>query len=163
MMTKELAFPVEWKVNELQIMNPIMIMAGVNQPSMSLLLSFIDSLDTINVPDETNALLMESLSFIEENLYEEDLSLEKVASHIYVSRCHYSRMFHKHFGTSFKKYVMKKRIQKAKVLLQKGKPVTEVCYLVGYNDLTHFGRVFKKLVGVKPSVYRQQTVWKQSV
>jgi YesN/AraC family two-component response regulator len=103
---------------------------------------------------ETPPLLFKSLEYIEENLCENDLSLEGVASSVYVSRCHYSRLFKEHFGFGFKEYIMNKRIQKAKVMLQEGQPVTDVCYAVGYGDLTHFGRVFKKLVGVNPSVYR---------
>jgi len=161
MITHEMAFPPSWKVNELKINNPIMFFSGVNKQLLHLLLSFIESMETMQIPDQMNAQLLESLSFIEENLYEDDLSLEKVASHIYVSRCHYSRLFQKHFGTGFKQYVMNKRIQRAKILLQRGEPVTDVCYSVGYNDLTHFGRVFKRLVGVKPSHYRQESLMKR--
>ena len=47
-----------------------------------------------------------------------------------------------------------KRMRKAVQLLEQGFQVTEVCYSVGYNDLTHFSREFKKMFGAKPSCYR---------
>lgn len=98
--------------------------------------------------------LEKSLAYINENLFECDLSLERVASEMFVSKFHYCRVFQKHLGLGFKEYVMKKRIEKAKVLLEKGESVTYSCYSVGYNDLTHFSKVFKRLVGITPSKYR---------
>ncbi|MEC0246741.1 AraC family transcriptional regulator [Paenibacillus chitinolyticus] len=156
------ALPPDWKLDELEMEAPMMILLNVNKLDLFLCQTFLDSIGLLPKPasdvvQETtiHPLLYKSLLFIEENIQENDLSLEKVASYIYVSRCHYSRLFKEHFGTGFKEYIMNKRIQKAKLMLQEGQPVTDVCYSVGYGDLTHFGRVFKRLVGVNPSVYRR--------
>lgn len=162
-MTFEDNFPSSWKMGELKINTPIMTLLKINKLDLFVFYSFLDSVGLLSKPassksanSEIHPLLYQSLTFIEENIHENDLSLEMVASSIYVSRCHYSRLFKEHFGTGFKEYIMNKRIQKAKVMLQEGQPVTDVCYAVGYGDLTHFGRVFKKLVGINPSVYRKQ-------
>ncbi|WP_253735880.1 helix-turn-helix transcriptional regulator [Paenibacillus sp. FJAT-26967] len=153
-LTFEQTFPENWNVHKLKFSSPLIALAGADRISFTSLISLIDMVAQNQEPSCDNRLFAESLAFIDENLCENDLNLEKVASTIFVSRCHYSRMFQKYVGTGFKEYVMNKRIQKAKLLLQKGEPVTDVCFSVGYNDLTHFGRVFKRKVGVNPSVYR---------
>ncbi|MBO8162747.1 MAG: helix-turn-helix transcriptional regulator [Brevibacillus sp.] len=154
MMTYGDSFPSSWKITELQTNCPTVILTGAKNINLFSIQAFIESFQENDTPDIDNPLFRKSLQYIEENLHENDLSLTKVASFIYVSRCHYSRMFNKYLGTGFKEYIMTKRIQRAKLLLRKGQPVTEVCYSVGYNDLTHFSRVFRKLVGVNPSTYR---------
>ncbi|UFJ42425.1 AraC family transcriptional regulator [Brevibacillus humidisoli] len=154
LMTYGDSFPESWKMTELQVDCPTVILTNAKNINLFSIQSFIESFEENDTPDIDNPLFRKSLKYIEENLHENDLSLTKVASFIYVSRCHYSRMFNKYLGTGFKEYIMTKRIQRAKLLLKKGQPVTEVCYSVGYNDLTHFSRVFRKLVGVNPSTYR---------
>ncbi|MGM1050640.1 MAG: helix-turn-helix transcriptional regulator [Bacillota bacterium] len=158
--------PDSWKIEEFQLDKPIIILLRVNKVDLFLFYSYLKSIGLLtnsSIKNETEKeeppiippLLHNSLVYIEENLNENDLSLEKVASSIFVSRCHYSRMFKEHFGTGFKEYIMSKRILRAKALFREGESVTNVCYAVGYGDLTHFGRVFKKLVGVTPSEYRR--------
>lgn len=148
------SFPKSWKIMDISVDCPTVILTSAKNINLFTIQSFIESFVENDTPDIDNPLFRKSLKYIEENLHENDLSLTKVAQFIYVSRCHYSRMFNKYLGTGFKEYVMTRRIQRAKLLLQKGQPVTEVCYSVGYNDLTHFSRVFRKLVGVNPSTYR---------
>lgn len=134
------------------------VINGVSEINDILISSLLDSLKIVITTKKENPLITESMAFIGENIFNEDLSLEKVASHVYVSRCHYSKMFKKHFGKGFKEYVISKRIERAMQLLIEGNSVTDVCYAVGYNDLTHFSRVFKKYVGINPSVYKQRYI-----
>ncbi|MFC5407320.1 helix-turn-helix transcriptional regulator [Cohnella soli] len=159
----EEALPDSWKIDQLSLNNPIMILLKVSKLDLFVFYSFLDAVgllanpsSSVTTKSEIPPLLYKSIEFIEENLCENELCLEQVASSIFVSRCHYSRMFKEYFGIGFKEYVMNKRIQKAKVMLQEGTPVTDVCYAVGYGDLTHFGRVFKKMVGINPSDFRRQ-------
>ncbi|MGA5691395.1 helix-turn-helix domain-containing protein [Cytobacillus pseudoceanisediminis] len=147
-----------WNIRDLQryCKCPILFLSELEELNEWSLVSCLEHFKTESTTDpQNNSLFSQSLEYIEKNLFNEDLSLEKVAAHIYVSKCHYSRMFQKEVGEGFKKYVITKRINKAKRLLQEGEAVTNVCYSVGYNDLTHFGRMFKKVVGVNPSEYRQ--------
>ncbi|TYS60575.1 helix-turn-helix transcriptional regulator [Bacillus infantis] len=163
-MTDGQEFPETWDMKVLQSHSkcPTMIITYANELCEVSVLTFIESLQDTNVYVNSNNIIKRSIEYIEENLYNEELSLEKVAAHVYVSKCHYSRLFQKHMGKGFKAYVIDKRINKAKMLLNKGEPVTAVCYLVGYNDLTHFGRIFKRLVGVNPSKYKEKTYSKIS-
>lgn len=162
-LTSKDAFPLAWNLNELKSKAAIVTMTKVDKLGLLIFSSFLKSVGLLanhseksREDDELPPVLYKSLAFIEENIHENDLSLEKVASNVYISRCHYSRMFKTFFGTGFKEYVMNKRIQKAKKMLQEGGSVTDVCYSVGYGDLTHFGRVFKRIVGINPSVYRKE-------
>jgi len=96
-----------------------------------------------------------ALQFIENNL-EKTITLEEVARESGMSRSHFTRIFKKITGKSFKKYLNQKRIKRAKYLL-KGQEmnITEVCFTVGFNDLSYFDRVFRRLEGMPPSAYKK--------
>ncbi|MEH6989578.1 helix-turn-helix transcriptional regulator [Cytobacillus firmus] len=154
LITGEEAFPSNWRLSELKSQNPLLILTGSTQPNINLFHNFLESLGVYASSIEGNSLFYKSLSYIEENLYDSELSLDAVAAHIYVSKSHYSRMFQKAIGKGFKQYVIQRRIEKAKMLLDQGCSVTDVCFNIGYTDLTHFSRMFKKIVGENPSQYR---------
>ena len=55
-------------------------------------------------------------------------------------------------------YVNRVRIEQAKKLLNDDAlSITDTGYAVGYTDLTHFERIFKKVSGITPSQYRRRT------
>lgn len=151
--TEDMNFSQSCNIQKIQVSNPLMILAGVQDFNILSLNAIIETFQlkgNHNNSKEFN----DSLMYIEEHLFDDQLSLERVASQIFVSKYHYSRLFQKNVGIGFKEYVIKKRIQRAKLLLEQGEAVTETCYSVGYGDLTHFSRIFKRLVGVNPSVYK---------
>ena len=58
-------------------------------------------------------------------------------------------------GTTFTEFVSRTRIEKAKnLLLNPNLRVSAIAYEVGFQSLTHFNRVFKKVIGESPTVYR---------
>ena len=64
-------------------------------------------------------------------------------------------MFKKHTGINFTDYLSRVRIEKAKnLLLNPNLRVSEIAYEVGFQSLTHFNRVFKRVAGLAPSGYR---------
>jgi AraC-like DNA-binding protein len=76
---------------------------------------------------------------------------------VHVSAGHLSREFKKAYGESPYSYLMTRRIERAMRLLRLGElSVTEVCFEVGCQSLGTFSTRFTELVGVPPSVYRQQ-------
>ncbi|MEK3732395.1 helix-turn-helix transcriptional regulator [Paenibacillus sp. FSL M8-0334] len=150
------SFPSSWELEQFLSLAPTLILTGGMVP-VELLLPIIGTMEVENSSlGEGNSMFSKSLAYIHRHLCDQDLSLEKAASQIYVSRHYYSRMFQKHVGMGFKEYIMRKRIAKAKTLLKHGHSVTEVCYAIGYNDLTHFSKIFKRIVGVNPSIFRQK-------
>lgn len=94
--------------------------------------------------------------FIEEN-QAEDLSLDQVAKAVNTSTFYFCKMFKKATGINFTDYVSRVRIEKAKnLLLNPNLRISEIAYEVGFQSLTHFNRVFKKLAGQSPTEYRAQ-------
>ncbi len=87
----------------------------------------------------------------------EDLSLGQVARAVNTSTFYFCKMFKKVTGINFTNYVSRVRIEKAKdLLLNPNLRVSEIAYEVGFQSLTHFNRVFKKILGQSPTDYRSQ-------
>jgi len=76
---------------------------------------------------------------------------------VHMSAGHLSRQFKLAYGESPYAYLMTRRIERAMALLRRGDlSVTEVCFEVGCSSLGTFSTRFTELVGVPPSVYRDQ-------
>lgn len=89
--------------------------------------------------------------------YAQPLDVEALARGVHMSAGHLSREFRRVYGESPYSYLMTRRIERAKALLDRGDlTVTEVCFAVGCSSLGTFSTRFSELVGVPPSVYRQQ-------
>ncbi len=100
--------------------------------------------------------VVNAVSYIDHN-YTEQFSLDEIARRNNVSKYHFARRFKMATGFSFKEYLNHKRVEEAKALLRKnGVSIAEACYAVGFNDLSYFGRVFKRIEGRTPSAYRRQ-------
>ncbi|MFN7138597.1 MAG: helix-turn-helix domain-containing protein [Limisphaerales bacterium] len=94
--------------------------------------------------------------FIEEN-QAEDISLGQVAKAVNTSTFYFCKMFKKATGLNFTDYVSRVRVEKAKnLLLNPNLRISEIAYEVGFQSLTHFNRVFKKVVGQSPTEYRDK-------
>ena len=94
--------------------------------------------------------------FIEEH-QDEDISLPDVSKAVNTSTFYFCKMFKKATGINFTEYLARVRIEKAKnLLLNPNARVSEVAYDVGFQSLTHFNRVFRKLVGESPTEYRKK-------
>jgi len=99
-------------------------------------------------------ILRNALDYIHEH-YSEQLTLNDVAEHVYVSPSYLSRMFKKELGKNFVDYLNGLRIEKAKELLMDPRYKTyEVAEIVGIPDAHYFSRLFKKYEGVSPTEYR---------
>ncbi|GAA1843556.1 helix-turn-helix transcriptional regulator [Agromyces salentinus] len=89
--------------------------------------------------------------------YAKPLNVEELARGVNMSAGHFSRQFKLAYGESVYSYLMTRRIERAMALLRRGDlSVTEVCFAVGCSSLGTFSTRFTELVGVPPSVYRQQ-------
>ncbi len=87
----------------------------------------------------------------------EDLSLGEVAKAVNTSTFYFCKVFKKSTGINFTDYVSRVRIEKAKNLaLNPNLRISEIAFEVGFQSLTHFNRVFKKITGLAPTEYRAQ-------
>lgn len=89
--------------------------------------------------------------------FEERLTIEQISSRFYISPSYFCKMFRKSTGFTFTEYVNNVRVKEAKALLAGGTDkVAVIAEKVGFESLTHFGRIFKELTGISPLKYRQQ-------
>ena len=99
-------------------------------------------------------ILRKAVDYLQEH-YSEQVTLNDVADSVYVSTCYVSRMFKKELGRNFVDYLNGIRMDKAKELLRDPQYKTyEVAEKVGIPDAHYFSRLFKKLVGVTPTEFR---------
>ena len=85
------------------------------------------------------------------------LSLKEVSQSLHVHPAYLSREFSKYFNDlTFGEYIRKLRIEKSIQLLNESKySLSEIAYLTGFSDQSHFNRIFKKVTGKNPSQYRK--------
>jgi YesN/AraC family two-component response regulator len=99
--------------------------------------------------------IQKSLVFMREH-FAETVTLSDVAREAGLSRFHFCRLFHYETGVSFHEYLRDLRVAQAKALLaNRYLRVSEIAYTVGFNDMSHFAKMFRKLVGYSPSEYRR--------
>jgi two-component system response regulator YesN len=102
----------------------------------------------------------QQMKFVKEYIeqhYSENITLESIASMIYMNPYYFSSFFKKHTNENFKQYVTDVRMKQAvKLLLQTDKMVYEIAELVGYNNARQFSDMFKKHFGKLPQEYKSQ-------
>jgi two-component system, response regulator YesN len=83
------------------------------------------------------------------------ITLEEVAAHLHMNHSYFSRFFKKETGMTFIEYVTRKKIERAKELLdQTSHSVNEICMMLGYDNQSYFIKTFKTQAGVTPTEYR---------
>ncbi len=85
------------------------------------------------------------------------ISLEELADRANLSKFHFCRIFKKHTGQTPKKYVLQRRIERAKILLGRNGDlnVSMVASEVGFGDVNSFIKAFKKIAGTTPYAYKK--------
>jgi AraC-like DNA-binding protein len=87
----------------------------------------------------------------------EQIKLSQIAKAVNMSSFYFCKTFKKFIGINFTDYVARVRIEKSKnLLLNPNLRVSEIAFEVGFQSLTHFNRVFKKILGQSPTAYRAQ-------
>lgn len=95
-----------------------------------------------------------AIAFIEGHL-PTPLSLDQVAREAGMSRFHFCRRFKRATGLTFREFLARRRIARAiELLRERNCSVTEVYLDVGFKDISHFARVFRRLTGKRPSSFR---------
>jgi AraC family transcriptional regulator len=90
---------------------------------------------------------------------EDDLSLEEMAQSVGLSTAHFARMFRKSTGETPHKFVLRQRLERAKVMLRAPDArVLDVAVACGFRTQQHFAQVFRDVFGVSPTEYRQDFI-----
>ncbi len=104
--------------------------------------------------DSMKAIVQEAAQWIDGHFYEE-LTLTSLSEQFHVEQTYFSRVFRQEMGESLILYITNRRMEKAKEYIREGKKnLTEIAFIVGYDDYTYFSRVFRKNTGYSPREYR---------
>lgn len=108
--------------------------------------------------------LVQAKLFIDAH-YADNIDLDNIADEAYFSKFHFIRQFKNIYRKTPHQYLIFVRIEKALELLKTDIPVSEVCYAIGFESLSSFSRLFKRIVGIAPSTYlvQQQLIKTQIV
>ena len=98
------------------------------------------------------------LKIIIQDQVDTNLSLTEISKSLDINPSYLSREFSKHFNNlSFGEYIRKLRIEKAiELIKEKRYSLTEIAYLTGFSDQSHFTRIFKQHTGKSPSAYKKE-------
>ena len=88
--------------------------------------------------------------------YAENVTLDHLTAITNLSPYYLIRIFRQHVGVPPHEYQTQLRVSRAKQLLRKGNPISEVALETGFFDQSHFSRKFKRIVGVSPGQYLLQ-------
>lgn len=103
-----------------------------------------------------NFLVNQAIAYIRAH-YHEKLSLQEVADRCYISQWHLSKQLNRCAGKSFYDILNSVRIEEAcRLLADPSLKIGEISELVGYADVAHFARTFKKIEGVSANEYRNK-------
>ncbi|MGM9617259.1 helix-turn-helix domain-containing protein [Butyricicoccus sp.] len=109
-----------------------------------------------NEDSKANQLGRQIQIYVDEHVLE-NLSVQSVADHFDISSAYLFRLFKQVTGTSLMQYIIQRRIGEAQTLLLiTDLSITEVAQKVGYDNLSHFVKMFTQNVGLSPRKYRKQ-------
>ncbi len=101
----------------------------------------------------TDKMLEKAISHIDSQ-ESKNLSIKELASISNMSITHFRRLFKAYAGRSPKEYILASKISRAKKCLIEGHSIKEVAEMLGFCDVFHFMRTFKKVAGVNPGSFR---------
>ena len=88
--------------------------------------------------------------------YAENIDLGNIADEAFFSKFHFIRLFKKTYAKTPHQYLTFVRVERSKLLLQENMPVAEVCHAVGFDSVSSFTGLFKRIAGITPSAYQQE-------
>ncbi len=112
--------------------------------------------NTENKPDgaANSFIVNNALKYIEKN-YAHKITLSEVAEKTYISQWHLSKLLNKHMGQNFSEILNNIRVNEAKNLLKDPSlRIGDIAEKVGFVDVAHFSRVFRKNTGISANEYR---------
>lgn len=105
--------------------------------------------------------IVQAKLFIDDN-FAGDINLNAISDEAFFSKFHFIRLFKMAYGKTPHQYLTSVRIEKAKLLLQTGTSVTDVCVAVGFESLSSFAGLFKRTVHITPASYQHQQLLRKN-
>ena len=93
-------------------------------------------------------------AYIDSNYYEY-ISIQSISDNFFIGQSYFSELFKKEFGITFRKYLTRLRMEKAKLYIIEGKyKISDIAFRVGYDDPGYFSQLFRKHSGLSPREFR---------
>ena len=97
-----------------------------------------------------NNRVLEWMRYLDEHL-SEDLDMDALAEHFYISKYHMMRLFRRETGYTVHTYLLQRRLLAARQLIEGGMRATEACYRCGFRSYSSFTRAYSKHLGTTPT------------
>lgn len=113
---------------------------------------------TVHIETYTKSYVVKRIINYLTESYDQSISLEQIAHNMYLSPVYISKIFKEETGESPINYLIKIRLERAKEYLQmnNNKSIKWVAKQVGYEDVYHFSKLFKKYYGISPLYYKKE-------
>lgn len=137
---------------------------GAIETGLSALLFWFSHFLALNRGDEASHArrLVDQAKDIIHSEYISDLSLQSVASRLFVSPCYLSTVFHQTTGTTFRVYLRDVRLEHTcRLLTQTNSMITDIAMQTGFNSTAYLISSFRKVYGITPNAYRARQQLKQ--
>ena len=113
-----------------------------------------------DIPDEIRETeedpIEKSIQYIKQNL-NKNISRTDVAGYVHLNEEYFSRLFKQETGATFKDYILMEKMKAAQKLLEKSRlSVSIIASKVGYDNFSHFSKMFKKVTNQTPQEYRKE-------
>lgn len=118
--------------------------------------------EEIEADIEYNQKISNIIKYINANL-DSELSLENISARFYISKYHLLREFKKYTGFTIHRFIQKKRLIMARMLLKEDVKVSEVSMICGFGDYSNFIRTFKREYGISPKVFAREITQEREV
>ncbi|QBE97300.1 response regulator transcription factor [Blautia producta] len=103
-------------------------------------------------------LILRAKRFVADNYSNPELTLKTVADYVDLNEKYFSTKFTQKTGGTFRDYLTSLRLEKAEYLLKRTDlKIYEICDQIGYNNVEHFNRMFKRMIGKSPNGYRKDS------
>ena len=140
--------PAEQHIKILGILHKLSIVDKKDRVSLS-------SSDMRQTTTESSERIDTVLKYISDN-YATSISLDDISNIACMTTNSFCRFFKKMTNKSFTQFLNEIRIRNAsRILVQETMPVSEVCYIVGFNSITNFNKQFKQIMGSTPKKFRE--------
>jgi AraC-like DNA-binding protein len=93
---------------------------------------------------------------------DQEVSLSELASHCGLSISHFARAFARSTGVPPHRWLMQRRVGRAKELMLTGTPLAEIALMCGFSDQSHLTRVFSQTTGMTPGRWRESQTMQRS-
>lgn len=135
-------------------MERLVTLYGILQDLSNCPKRYLASRDYIQQQVHESDLIVQRANYYMNTHYQENITLDEIADYAGMNPSALCRYYKKHTGKKLFEYIAEMRISYAtKLLAYRHNQISEVAYDCGYNNISHFNRQFKRIVGQTPSEY----------